>query len=95
MIKIDYKEKKFLNLQDQEQQDLDHMIEMSALKLQGAIATSKRDMKSLERELTSLKQTYPLDLTALCEAKQKLDAKERAVKFLTELKEELGLEIQG
>lgn len=90
-MKINYKEKKFLSQEAQESQDLEYILEETSLNLQGDIAATKKDVKSLERELKSLKQDYPLDITALCNCKSQLIAKKKALEFLVELQKELGL----
>ena len=92
--RIDYKKKKFLDKATEDQQDLDYILETTALSLQGTITETRKDVKLLKSELASLKQEYPLNLPRICDVKERLMGKENALEYLLELKEELGLEVK-
>lgn len=93
MTKVDYKNKKFLSTEESKQQDLDYILETSALSLQSSITETKKSLKSAKQELLSLKQQYPLDIPQLCRCQETILARENALKFLQNLKKELGLEV--
>lgn len=93
MTKVDYKNKKFLSAEESKQQDLEYILETTALTLQGSITETKKSLKSAKQELLSLKQQYPLDIQQLCKCQETILARENALKFLQSLKKELGLEV--
>lgn len=90
-MKINYKEKKFLSQEAQEEKNLKYTLKSTALNLQGHVIETEKDIESLETELASLKTDYPLDVNKIASTYQALEDAKNGLKFLNDLKEELGL----
>lgn len=90
-MKIDYKQKKILSQEAQEQQNLKYILKSSSLIVQGHVIETEKDIESLETKLASLKTSYPLKVEEIANTYQELENAKAGLKFLNDLKEELGL----
>lgn len=90
-MKINYKEKKFLTPEAEQEQNLKYVLSSTTLNLQGHVIETEKDVESLEAKLASLKTNYPLDVKKIAETYQELEDKKNGLKFLKDLQKELGL----
>ena len=90
-MKINYKEKKILSQEAQEQQNLKYILKSTSLTVQGHVIETEKDIESLETKLACLKTSYPLKVKEIADTYQELENAKAGLKFLNDLKEELGL----
>ena len=90
-MRINYKERKLIDPEKIDQKEIDFAVEETSVSLQQDIVATKRELEKAKKTLDTVKSSYPLNFDKYIEAKEDVMSYENGLKYLQELKEELGL----
>lgn len=88
-MRINYKKRELLTKESE--QNVELLVQTSALQLQSDILATKQEVTKAKVELEILKSTYPLDVKRIIDTTVVLENYEKGLEKLKELEEELGL----
>jgi hypothetical protein len=90
-VKINYKEKKLLELDPQK--DASFMVDETSLNIQQDVIATKRQLKVKKSELDDIKSSYPFDLQKYLDTKGDIESLEAALAEIAKLQEEFGFDV--
>ena len=91
MMKVDYKEKKLLCPVESVKDQVEYMVESTALELASTVLNTKKELEDKKAELADAKTEYPLDIYRVIDLMVEVEEYEDGLKKLQSLQKELGL----
>ena len=89
-MKVNYKEKKVLSQEEENQETLEFALEDTALNLRSDILATKRALAKAKKELSEAKTEYPLDIEFIMKKTDEIEGWKTGLKTLTDLQKDLG-----
>lgn len=89
-MKINYKEKRFLQIEESQKDSVEFCVESTKLELASSILATKKSLEEAKMKLSELKTEYPLDLEEIMAASLEIRDLKDGLKELTNLQKEFG-----
>lgn len=88
-VKIDYKNKSFIDYEAKLGEEIEYMVEDTKLTVEREILDTKRALKAAEAVLADLKTEYPLNIERIVDMTEEIDNHKKYLKVVESLKKEL------
>lgn len=92
MCKINYKTKKLISKEANEEKKVDFYVRETQLNVENELLNREKERAGVDEELNDLKNSYPLNLTAIIKHQERLEELDAEIKVIKNLKKELGFE---
>lgn len=88
-VKIDYKNKSFIDYEAKLGEEIEYMVEDTKLTVERDILDTKRALKAAEAVLADLKTEYPLNIERIVDMTEEIENHKKYLKVVEGLKREL------
>ena len=88
-VKIDYKNKSFIDYEAKLGEEIEYMVEDTKLTVERDILDTKRALKAAEAVLADLKTEYPLNIERIVDMTEEIENHKKYLKVVEGLKKEL------
>lgn len=88
-VKIDYKNKSFIDYEAKLGEEIEYMVEDTKLTVEREILDTKRALKAAEAVLADLKTEYPLNIERIVDMTEEIENHKKYLKVVEGLKKEL------
>ena len=88
-VKIDYKNKSFIDYEAKLGEEIEYMVEDTKLTVEREILDTKRALKAAEAALADLKTEYPLNIERIVDMTEEIENHKKYLKVVEGLKKEL------
>lgn len=88
-VKIDYKNKSFIDYEAKLGEEIEYMVEDTKLTVEREILDTKRALKAAEAVLADLKTEYPLNIERIVDMTEEIENHKKYLKVIEGLKKEL------
>lgn len=91
-MKLDYKNRKPLSSEAQDQKEVEFAIQNTKLQFEADKLATQRAISEYKEKLDNLKSDYPINIQAIITMQEDLKNYEAGLKAIKDLQKELGLE---
>ena len=92
MCKINYKTKKLISKEANEEKKVDFYVRETQLGVENELLNREKERAEVEERLNDLKSSYPLDLNNIIKNQTRLEELDTEIKVIKNLKKDLGFD---